>query len=381
MDRSSITALSNEVAESRFVNIDSVTGIHVPDLAEPIIDGVLRRGHMMMIAGPPKAGKTWSMVQLAYAVATGNRWMGFQCHMGRVAYVDTELDHNSLYNRFDNVRAAMGLSDSGGNLNAWSLRGIDMSAEDVADEIEKAYAEPPDLVIIDSIYSLETGDENSAGDMRGMLKQLARITSRGTAVTFAHHHAKGNAGARNVIDRGSGSGVFGRFVDAMVDLTPIVPNEDQAARLVEEYGERAVPMRMSFVLREFADPGNRSIVFRYPLLRDITGGYMDGAPEAGSAEAARMKGGESNRRRNDRRWGHIDESIGRAVNQCMLEGVPPTRQNVADRMTMDGSEVTIDNVRRWTRKEAATKWRARKDGSEWVVYCTDESWSTDAHET
>lgn len=365
-------------SESLLVNVDSMTGVHVPDLAEPIIDGVLRRGHLMMLTGPPKAGKSWSMAQLAYAVASGRDWMGFPCHQGSVCYVDTELDPSSLYNRLDRVRAKMGLPDSGGNILAMPLRGKVVNAESIANTINDAYGEhPPALVIIDSIYSIETGDENSAGDMREMMQHLGGIAASGSAIAFAHHHAKGSAGSRNVIDRGSGSGVFGRFVDAMVDLTPIVPDDEQRGMLEARYGERAVPMRMSFVLREFADPGTRNVVFDFPLLRQIEGDYMDGAPEDGSAEAARRKGGESNRRRNDRRWGHIDESIGRAVNQCALDGVAPTRQNVADRMTMDGCEVTRDNVLRWTRKDASTKWRVRHDGPEWVVYCTDDSWAAE----
>lgn len=365
-------------SESLLVDVDSRTGVHVPELAEPIIDGVLRRGHIMMLTGPPKAGKSWAIAQLAYAVASGGEWMGFRCNRGTVCYVDTELDPPSLFNRLDKVRAKMGLQDSGGRIRAMPLRGRTVTAEMIANTIADAYGEErPSLVIIDSIYSIETGDENSAGDMRAMMQQLGGIASGGSAIAFAHHHAKGSAGSRNVIDRGSGSGVFGRFVDAMVDLTPIVPDEEQKGILEARHGERAVPMRMSFVLREFADPGSMSVVFDFPLLRQIEGDYMDDAPEDGSAEAARRKGGEANRRRNDRRWGHIDESIGRAVNQCALDGVPPTRQNVADRMTMDGSEVTRENVRSWTREGASTKWRTRRNGQSWVVYCTDESW---AHE-
>ncbi len=365
-------------SESLLVDVDSMTGVHVPELAEPIVDGVLRRGHIMMLTGPPKAGKSWCMAQLAYAVASGGEWMGFGCSQGGVCYVDTELDPNSLYNRLDRVRAKMGLADSGGNILAMPLRGKTVSAETIANTISDAYGDqPPSLVIIDSIYSIETGDENSAGDMRQMMQQLGGIASAGSAIAFAHHHAKGGAGSRSVIDRGSGSGVFGRFVDAMVDLTPTAPDDEQAGMLHARYGERAVPMRMSFVLREFADPGARDVVFDFPLLHEIDGEYMSDAPEVGSAAAARRKGGDSNRRRNDRRWGHIDESIGRAVNQCALDGVPATRQNVADRMTMDGQEVTRENVHRWTRSGASTKWRVRKEGLEWVLRCTDESWASE----
>lgn len=378
MDRSKAEGVSAEVARGLLVDVDSMTGVHVPELAEPIVDGVLRRGHIMMLTGPPKAGKSWCMAQLAYAVATGGEWMGFGCSRGSVCYVDTELDPSSLFNRLDRVRAKMGLADSGGNILAMPMRGRSVDAETIASTIRDAYGEhPPALVVIDSIYSIETGDENSAGDMRSMMQRLGSIASGGSAIAFAHHHAKGSAGSRNVIDRGSGSGVFGRYVDAMVDLTPTVPDEEQADMLAARYGERAVPMRMSFVLREFADPGTRDVVFDFPLLHEIDGDYMGDAPEDGSAEAARRKGGEANRRRNDRRWGHIDEAIGRAVNQCTMDGVPATRQNVADRMTMDGGGVTRANVRSWTREGASTKWRTRRDGSDWVVYCTDESWANE----
>jgi hypothetical protein len=321
------------------------------------------------------------MGHLAYAVATGTDWMGFKCHEGTVCYVDTELDPKSLFVRLDRIRSQLGLHDSHGNIKAMSLRGKTIDAETLVNTITDAYGDqPPALVIIDSIYSIETGDENNAGDMRGMMMQLGRLASLGSAIGFAHHHAKGNAGTRNVIDRGSGSGVFGRFVDAMVDLTPVEPDKEQRDMLDARYGERAVPMRMSFVLREFADPGTRNVVFDYPLIREVDGDFMDDAPEQGTAEAARRKGGESNRRRNDHRWGSIDEALGRAVNQCYLDGVPATRKNVAERATIDGKPVTKDNIMRWTRSDASTKWRVVQDGRDWVLQCSDESWSSSAPE-
>lgn len=364
-------------SESLLVDVDEMTGIHTPEPSKPIIDGVLRRGHILMLTGPPKAGKSWGMGHLAYAVATGTDWMGFKCHEGTVCYVDTELDPKSLFVRLDRIRSQLGLMDSHGNIMAMSLRGKAIDAETLVNTITDAYGEqPPALVIIDSIYSIETGDENNAGDMRGMMMQLGRLASLGSAIGFAHHHAKGNAGTRNVIDRGSGSGVFGRFVDAMVDLTPVEPDKEQREMLDARYDERAVPMRMSFVLREFADPGTRNVVFDYPLIREVDGDFMDDAPEQGTAEAARRKGGESNRRRNDHRWGSIDEALGRAVNQCYLDGVPATRKNVAERATIDGKPVTNDNIKRWTRNDASTKWRVVQDGRDWVLQCSDESWSS-----
>ena len=380
MDRSSARSLANDVAEELIVDLDSCMGENLPRLAEPIVDGVLRRGHIMMLTGPPKAGKSWSMAQLAYAVATGSEWMGFQCRQGTVCYVDTELDRSSLINRLNRVRGEMGLENSCGGIKLMSLRGRSVSAESITDTILGAYPdEKPSMVIIDSIYSIEEGDENSAGDMRAMFQTLGRLAAGGSAIAFAHHHAKGSAGSRNVIDRGSGSGVFGRFVDAMVDLTPTVPDDDQKALLEDRHGPNVVPMRMSFVLREFADPGSRSVVFDFPLLREVDGAFMDDAPEDGTAEAARRKGADTTKRKSEKRWSRIDEAIGRAVNQCTLDGVEPTRENVRERISVEGvDEVSRGQIRSWTRDGAETKWRCGDKASGYVLQCIDGDWSSGA---
>ena len=48
-------------------------------LAPELIEGVLRQGHKMLIAGPSKAGKSFSLIQLAIAIAEGWEWFGFKC--------------------------------------------------------------------------------------------------------------------------------------------------------------------------------------------------------------------------------------------------------------------------------------------------------------
>ncbi len=48
-------------------------------LSEPLIDGVLRQGHKMMIAGPSKAGKSFSLIELAICIAEGQR-LGLPAH-------------------------------------------------------------------------------------------------------------------------------------------------------------------------------------------------------------------------------------------------------------------------------------------------------------
>ena len=52
----------------------------MPDLAPPLIDGVLRQGHKMLVSGPSKAGKSFLLIELCAAIAEGMAWLGAPVH-------------------------------------------------------------------------------------------------------------------------------------------------------------------------------------------------------------------------------------------------------------------------------------------------------------
>ena len=82
-------------------------------------------------------------------------------------------------------------------------------------------------VVIDPIYKVITGDENSADQMANFCNQFDRVcTDLGVAVIYCHHHSKGAQGNKKSMDRASGSGVFARDPDALLDLIELeIPEE------------------------------------------------------------------------------------------------------------------------------------------------------------
>lgn len=81
-------------------------------------------------------------------------------------------------------------------------------------------------VIIDPIYKIITGDENSAEQMALFCNQFDRLcTELDTAVIYCHHHSKGAQGGKRAIDRSSGSGVFARDPDAILDMIELTLSE------------------------------------------------------------------------------------------------------------------------------------------------------------
>ena len=193
----------------------------LPALAPSLISGVLRQGHKMLVAGPSKAGKSFLLIELCCAIAEGVPWLGFPCAQGRVLYVNLELDRASCLHRFKDVYGALGLSpDHLENIDIWNLRGKSVPMDKLAPKLIRRAAKKSYIaIIIDPIYKVITGDENSADQMSHFCNQFDKICAElGCAVIYCHHHSKGGQGAKKSMDRASGSGVFARDPDALIDL-------------------------------------------------------------------------------------------------------------------------------------------------------------------
>lgn len=194
---------------------------NLPELSPCLIDGVLRKGHKMLIAGPSKAGKSFLQIELCIAIAEGKKWLGWQCARGRVMYVNLELDHASCLHRFRDVYESLGWRPEHlGNIDIWNLRGKSVPMDKLAPKlIRRAAKKDYVAIIIDPIYKVITGDENSADQMANFCNQFDKVcTELGCAVIYCHHHSKGSQGGKKSMDRASGSGVFARDPDALLDL-------------------------------------------------------------------------------------------------------------------------------------------------------------------
>ncbi|HFK2719074.1 TPA: AAA family ATPase, partial [Escherichia coli] len=197
---------------------------HMPQLAPPLIEGVLRQGHKMLMAGPSKAGKSFALIELSIALAEGDKWLGWQCTQGKVLYVNLELDRSSALHRFKDVYNALGLKPNNiNNIDIWNLRGKSVPMDKLAPKlIRRAQKKNYIAVIIDPIYKVLTGDENSADQMAHFTNQFDKIaTELGSSVIYCHHHSKGTQGGKKSMDRASGSGVFARDPDALIDLVEL----------------------------------------------------------------------------------------------------------------------------------------------------------------
>lgn len=212
---------------------------NMPDLAPELIKGMLRQGHKMLIAGPSKAGKSFALIELSIAIAEGVKWMDWECEQGKVLYVNLELDRPSALHRFKDVYTAMGLNPQNlANIDIWNLRGKTVPMDKLAPKlIRRSLKKNYQAVIIDPIYKVLTGDENSAEQMAHFTNQFDKVaTELGCSVIYCHHHSKGAQGGKKSMDRSSGSGVFARDPDAIIDLVELELTDE----IIKQRTEKAV---------------------------------------------------------------------------------------------------------------------------------------------
>ena len=194
---------------------------NLPELSPSLIDGVLRQGHKMLLAGPSKAGKSYALIELCCSIAEGKKWLGFNCTQGRVLYVNLELDRASCLHRFKDVYTALNWKpECLSNIDIWNLRGNSIPMDKLAPKLIRRAAKKNYIaIVIDPIYKVITGDENSADQMSKFCNQFDKVcTELNCAVIYCHHHSKGSQGNKRSMDRASGSGVFARDPDALLDL-------------------------------------------------------------------------------------------------------------------------------------------------------------------
>lgn len=247
---------------------------NLPELAPPLIENVLRMGHKMLIAGPSKAGKSFSLIELCCAVAEGKSWLGFNCAKGKILYVNLELDRASCLHRFKDVYTALGWKPENlRNIDIWNLRGKTTPMDKLAPKLIRRAAKKDYIaVVIDPIYKVITGDENSADQMAHFCNQFDKVcTELGCAVIYCHHHSKGAQGGKRSMDRASGSGVFARDPDALLDVIELEVPES----LISQEVNRAVCSAYYDALCERGLEDRVENMYSQTELREICGQFLD----------------------------------------------------------------------------------------------------------
>lgn len=158
-----------------------------------LVDELIAKGHLVMLGGRPKSGKSWLVLQLAQAVDTGREFLGRKVRRGRVLYVPLEDGPRRVYQRCNILKWKP--QDTAVSFDIAHFNGN--GAGDGPGLKQLAAAAPNyDLIIIDTLIAALNGkaNENDNVQMGQVINELARIAhEHDTAVLVVHHTGKGSS--------------------------------------------------------------------------------------------------------------------------------------------------------------------------------------------
>lgn len=183
---------------------------------EAVVEKFLHRGEMMILAGPPKAGKSVIATQLAIATVQGGKFLGeFQAHRGSVIWYDVDDG--------DRHRAQVRLEDLGHEVKDEDIvyfRKLNLITDGGAAQIDSdlamaaANGQNVAMVMIDCLMAiLGSGTvKNVVQDQRQQLEALRALAVKYKVGLVIIHHSP-----KNAKKRGHGASIW----DGMLGTTGI----------------------------------------------------------------------------------------------------------------------------------------------------------------
>jgi hypothetical protein len=218
---------SNEPEEPLLLPIENFLG-EVPSYPAVLIEGLLRSKELILMGGEAKEYKSWARIDMLYCITNGLPWLGFATVTGRVFHLDFECFKADLWQRFNLVHQSYcqdGCKGSLANIEWCALREVSLERAFKADDLCQLPTYLADgnyaVLSLDPIYQLLGGKgESDPAAVFELLQKLRVLGSKlDCAVAIVQHFAKGDQSLKKAIDRFSGSGVWGRYPDAMMTFT------------------------------------------------------------------------------------------------------------------------------------------------------------------
>lgn len=152
-----------------------------------LVENLIPENGIAMLSGEAGSYKTWMILHIAQAVASGEPTFGvFKTQKGNVLMIDEENRNVLLADRLKKMNIKEDLPIGFYVKSDFSLDDKEC-IKHIIDMIEKFNIK---LITIDSFIRVHNKDENIAKDVSVLFKTLGILQSWGPAILLTHHHKK-----------------------------------------------------------------------------------------------------------------------------------------------------------------------------------------------
>jgi AAA domain-containing protein len=175
-----------------------------------------------MLAGPPKTGKTWLILDLAVSIASGTPFLGkFEARQGPVVIYSPEGPKQLLEDRIRQVAERRSLDHA--KLEIYIIDANDLFLDDEANQEtirNIVEAIEPKLIIFDPLAECFRGDENRTEDVKVATNFLTKLARQCECASLITHHIVKTTNGKHKGGRIRGSGAWHGFGDCYVYIDP-----------------------------------------------------------------------------------------------------------------------------------------------------------------
>lgn len=170
----------------------------VPKPEHLIGEGLVDAGGRVLIAGPPKAGKSTLALALMGALATGGEFLEFRCARPvRCAWLNAEIAEGYVGDRVGRLLKTMSEEERalfGRNFFFTGRIDVDLLRPTEWNQVlELLRPIAPEVIVLDPIINLSTIEENSNSEARGLLRLTDQLQAAlNCTVLIVHHSGKGS---------------------------------------------------------------------------------------------------------------------------------------------------------------------------------------------
>lgn len=218
-----------------------------------LVDRLIPEGGITVISGDPASFKTWSVLHIAICISAGTPVFGeFATKMKNVLVIEEEDTRSSVKERIK----MLGVNHNAGlyfQVNSGFKVDDEFGLEFLKTDIK---ASKIDVVFIDSLVRIHSGDENASKDMSAVFEKLHSLTKMGVTVVMIHHHRKSTGFGNRQSLRGSSD------ILAAVDCHISLDRRDDSAIKITQHKLRAARELSPFWVDIKSSEGTFDLTYR-----------------------------------------------------------------------------------------------------------------------
>jgi hypothetical protein len=225
-----------------------------------LIEGIVQRGSNGMLIARPKTGKSFTVADLAVALASGQRWLDFHIpKRARTALVSREDNFSLTQWRLKKIARHRGLAHT--DLDAWlyvNAKGLSPKImldypDDVAALITDLKRYQTEFLILDVMRVLHGAEENDNTEMQKVIDVLNHIQAEtGASICLIHHENKRDDVP--LTERARGAGAIAGWTEFICGIR-VVDKTDWTREFECELKGTVAPNNFYYRIIDTADDG------------------------------------------------------------------------------------------------------------------------------